>query len=112
MVSMVDGINTMHGADDMADDFPLATLAAMATPQELRSLYLAISKRVHPDRSGGSNEAMQKLNAAWDAVKNGDPDGNDVRGLTAIRRARIESWRKTMRRSQISLTAGTNGWQI
>jgi head-tail adaptor len=50
----------------------MATLCEMATPAELRSLYLAISKRVHPDRPGGSIEAMQKENATWSAIKKGD----------------------------------------
>ena len=40
----------------------------MATPQELRSLYLAVSKRLHPDL-GGSTEQMQKVSAAWDAIQ-------------------------------------------
>jgi hypothetical protein len=52
-------------------DDPLADFAGMATPAELHSLYLTISKRVHPDRSGSDGAQMQKLNAAWDAIERG-----------------------------------------
>lgn len=51
------------------DEFPLQTLAELATPQELRSLYLSIAKRVHPDREGGDAGKMREVNAAWDAIQ-------------------------------------------
>jgi curved DNA-binding protein CbpA len=71
------------------NNLPMATLCQMATPQELRSLYLAISRRLHPDRIGGSTEAMQKLNAAYDAVKNGDEDVSYSEALLRDLRADI-----------------------
>jgi|HubBroStandDraft_6_1064221.scaffolds.fasta_scaffold268235_2 hypothetical protein len=35
------------------NNLPMAALCQMATSAELRSLYISIAKRLHPDRDGG-----------------------------------------------------------
>lgn len=50
---------------------PDATLLAfvqMASSEELRSLYRAMSKRMHPD-AGGDTATMQKLNLIWERLE-------------------------------------------
>jgi hypothetical protein len=43
-----------------------------ASRAELRRAYLALARRHHPDRVGGSLDQMQALNQAWATL--GDPD--------------------------------------
>ena len=40
------------------------------TAQEIEAKYKHLASAAHPDRDGGSNEAMQRLNAARDAARN------------------------------------------
>ena len=42
-----------------------------ASPAEVRRAYLALARRHHPDRVGGSHERMRALNEAWATL--GDP---------------------------------------
>jgi hypothetical protein len=66
------------------DGSPLLKMAKVASLDELRLLYLALARRLHPDRMGGSTEQMQKLNACWEAIKNGEGDGyEDTRSARA-----------------------------
>jgi hypothetical protein len=43
-----------------------------ASPAEVRRAYLALARRHHPDRIGGSHEQMRALNEAWAVL--GDPE--------------------------------------
>jgi hypothetical protein len=43
-----------------------------ASAAELRQAYLAMARRHHPDRVGGSAEQMRALNLAWETL--GDPE--------------------------------------
>jgi len=53
----------------MADD-PFAVLGVDhgASVQELRAARRRIAMRLHPDHAGGDDEAMRRLNAAFDAA--------------------------------------------
>jgi hypothetical protein len=43
-----------------------------ASAAEVRRAYLALARRHHPDRAGGSHERMRALNEAWETL--GDPE--------------------------------------
>ena len=60
-----------------------------AGAEEIRAAYLRLARRVHPDHTGGSDEAMQAVNAAWHVLRDplrrqaydreiGRPDPRDV----------------------------------
>jgi DnaJ domain len=53
----------------MADDpFAVLGVAPDASVQELRSARRRIAMQLHPDHAGGDDEAMRRLNAAFDAA--------------------------------------------
>lgn len=41
-----------------------------ATPEQIDQAYRRMSRKYHPDRPGGSTEKMQRINAAYEALKN------------------------------------------
>lgn len=43
-------------------------LASTATPKEIKAAWRRLSAKYHPDREGGSDEAMQEINAAYDVL--------------------------------------------
>lgn len=60
-----------------------------AGSEEIRAAYLRLARRLHPDHEGGSDEAMQAVNAAWQVLRDpvrrqaydreiGRPDPRDV----------------------------------
>ena len=60
-----------------------------AGAEEIRAAYLDLARRLHPDHAGGSDEAMQAVNAAWQVLRDpvrrqaydrslGRPDPRDV----------------------------------
>lgn len=55
-------------------------LRPSASSAEVRAAYVALARRHHPDRTGGSTERMQALNAAWAVL--GDVDARRSYDLT------------------------------
>jgi len=51
------GVLKQYGATD--DDL---------APDKIRSTWIRIVKQYHPDRAGGSNEILAKINAAYDVL--------------------------------------------
>lgn len=47
-----------------------------ATPEQIDQAYRRMSRKYHPDRPGGSTEKMQRINAAYEALKNPQPAPN------------------------------------
>lgn len=55
----------------MFDPYQVLGVAREVSQEELKLAYRRAANRVHPDREGGTLEAMQELNRAWDLL--GDP---------------------------------------
>lgn len=49
-----------------------------ATPDEIRSAYRKMSLRAHPDKPGGSNEAFQLVQNAYDTLTRGKFKGKNL----------------------------------
>lgn len=43
-----------------------------ATPEEIKRAYRAKASKLHPDREGGSDDAMRELNVAYECLSNDD----------------------------------------
>jgi DnaJ domain len=56
-----------------AADWALLGLAVSASAAAVKNAYRRLALRLHPDRDGGSTEAMQRLNAAYDRVRRAIP---------------------------------------
>jgi DnaJ-class molecular chaperone with C-terminal Zn finger domain len=57
----------------MKDPYSVLGVAPTATEQEIKSAYKKLAKRYHPDVTGNSPEAaekMQEINAAYDEIMN------------------------------------------
>lgn len=50
-------------------DFVVLHLLPTAPEDVAKAAYRALSLSLHPDRPGGSDEAMKRLNAAYDAIR-------------------------------------------
>ena len=52
----------------MTNHYDTLGLASTATPKEIKAAWRRLSAKYHPDREGGSDEAMQEINAAYDVL--------------------------------------------
>jgi hypothetical protein len=90
------GSQTVSVADD---PFSVLGVEPGASVEELRAARRRLAKEVHPDHAGGDNEAMRRLNRAFDAAiaeltarpghQNGSPGNqfNDQSGPASPQRA-------------------------
>jgi hypothetical protein len=60
----------------MAGHYEVLGVQRDATAAEVRRAYLALARRHHPDREGGSADRMRALNEAWATL--GDPEQRRV----------------------------------
>ena len=53
-----------------ADPFQILGVSPNASEDEIRQAYRRLAKKYHPDLNPGDSTAAQKINAAYDAIKN------------------------------------------
>lgn len=58
----------MSVPEQRPDPYAVLGVPATATHDEIRAAYRAAARRLHPD-AGGSAEAMQQLNVAWNVLQ-------------------------------------------
>jgi len=54
--------------DELAERLGLRMIPPSKNDKEIRSTYLELCKKYHPDR-GGSNEAMQSINEFYEKIR-------------------------------------------
>lgn len=62
----------------MRDPYEVLGVSRNATDEEIKKAYRALAKKYHPDVNPGDKNAeakMKEINAAYDAIKNGEADG-------------------------------------
>ena len=74
----------------MAGHYEVLGIRPGASASEVRSAYVALARRHHPDRAGGSTERMQAVNEAWAVL--GDPEARRRYDRSLIRTAPTAPW--------------------
>lgn len=65
-------------------------------PEKLRSTWIGLVQRYHPDRTGGSSEALSRINSAYDVLKN---QGKAASGQAKEPTSRQPAWQTDDRSS-------------
>jgi len=51
--------------DEIRQALDILGLPTLITKEDIKKRYRFVAKSVHPDKEGGSNEAMERVNAAY-----------------------------------------------